>query len=78
MSTPNMAKNGSIDRVFGSQLIKISLFAIVQLGRCLLSCQENAIYSDLSFGGSAVHIPLGLSMTRHSTFEQGLDPVLLV
>ena len=42
MSTPNIAKNGSIDRLFG--LINISLLAVVQVGRCLLGCVENATY----------------------------------
>ena len=32
---------------------------------------ENATYSDLSLCGSALHIPLGLPMTRCSISEQG-------
>ena len=64
--------------MFGFHLINISLLVVVQSGIFLFNCLENAIYSALSFYGSALHIPLGLPMTLHSICEQGLDPVLLV
>ena len=59
------------DRVLRTDLINISLLAVVQIGKCLLNCLQNRSYSYQSFCGSALHIPLGLPTTRPSIFEQG-------
>ena len=64
--------------MLGFHLINISLVAVVQSWEMSFNGLENAIYSYLSFCGCALHIPLGLPMTRCSISEQGPNLALLV